>query len=71
MTKKKETTLCDMCAECFSFLIVAWGRELNDEEKRVNNLLLKEGKAEKCTYFDRYFNKSFKKRRNRCEGFAN
>ena len=64
----KKPTLCDMCAEKFSYLIVAWGRELTEEETRVNKLLLDEGKAEKCTYFDRYFNKSFKKRKTRCEG---
>ena len=70
-TFKKQTTLCDICAEKFSFLIVAWGRELNEKEKRLNKILNDEGKAEKCMYFDRYFNKSFKKRMKRCEGFAN
>lgn len=42
-------------------LIGAWGRELTDEENRLNQILIDEGKAEKCAYFERYFNSSFKK----------
>jgi len=60
-----------MCAEKFSFLIVAWGRELTEEEKKFNQTLIDERKTEKCAYFDRFFNSSFKERKKRCKGFAN
>ena len=61
-------SLCDRCPEHFSFLIVAWGRELTEDEKRVNERLRDEGKAEKCLYHERFFNRNFKKRKRRCEG---
>jgi hypothetical protein len=50
-----------------SFLIVAWGRELTPDEKRLNDILINEGKAEKCLAYERWFNKSFKKRLRHCE----
>ena len=60
-------SVCDRCPDKFSFLIVAWGRELSPEEKRCNDILIKEGKAEKCQVHERYFNKSFPKKRFRCD----
>lgn len=65
MTEKD--ALCDKCGNHYSFLIVAWGRELTADEKRFNDLLRSEGKAEKCLEHDRFFNKSFKKRTRKCE----
>lgn len=59
-------TTCDRCPDHFSFLIVAWGRELTPEEKRLNQILIDEGKAEKCQAYERYFNKSFPKKKGRC-----
>ena len=70
MKNKMASTLCDECSECFSFLIVAWGRELTEKEKRLNQILIDEGKAEKCTYFERFFKSTFRKRKSRCEGFS-
>lgn len=67
-SQEKDTIpICDQCGNLFSFLIVAWGRELTPEEKRCNDILIAEGKAEKCLEHDRYFNKSFKKRTRHCE----
>lgn len=67
-SQEKDTIpICDQCGNLFSFLIVAWGRELTPEEKRCNDILKAEGKAEKCEAYGRYFNKNFKKRKSHCE----
>lgn len=64
---EKKLTVCDQCANYLSFLAVAWGRKLNDREKKFNELLIKDGKAEMCQEYNRFFNKSFKKRTQSCE----
>jgi hypothetical protein len=62
--------LCDGCDNRSNWLIVAWGRELNSEEKRYNRKVKCDHQAEKCDYYERYFNKSFKPRQKNCEGFV-
>ncbi len=65
----KDPLLCDRCTHCFPFLVVAWGRELTEIEKKCNAILTREGKAERCLAYERFFNKSFKKRKEHCEDF--
>ena len=67
MENEIKLSLCDECPEYFSFLIVAWGRELTAEEKQLNSQLQEEGKAAKCLYHERFFNQNFKKRTRSCE----
>jgi hypothetical protein len=60
-------TFCDACNNCDYKGVVAWGRELNEAEKKLNATLAAEGKLEWCEKKERYFNKSFKKHtRNFC-----
>ena len=60
-------SLCDVCGYYEFKGIVVWGRELNVDEQKLNTDLKAEGKDYFCTYFDRYFNKSFYKHRYHCE----
>lgn len=59
-------SLCDQCENYTNNLLIAWGRELTDVEKDVNAMFVKEGKAEYCSAYERYFNKNFKKRVTMC-----
>ena len=65
--QENKQTLCDYCDQNVSWRIVTWGRELNSEEQKYNDYIEREGKAEKCDYFERYFNKSFPKRLRHCD----
>lgn len=57
---------CDRC-EAYEYMgRIAWGRELNDAEKKFNALLETENKLYWCSYYERFFNKSFKKKKRHC-----
>ncbi len=65
---KEENALCDQCDYREFKGVVVWGRTENEAEKKLNDTLKVEGKDYWCGYFERYFNKSFPKRKRYCEG---
>ena len=63
---KKIETLCDCCENMEYKGIVVWGREPNIAEKKFNADLKAEKKEYWCAEAERYFNKSFQKRKHHC-----
>ena len=64
---KEKPTLCDLCGYREFKGVVVWSREPNEAEKKLNADLKAEGKNYWCAYFEKYFNKSFKKHKYHCE----
>jgi hypothetical protein len=60
-------TLCDICDYHFNYRVVTWGKPLNETEEKCNRDLEEEGKAEECTLYGCFFNKSFKKKIRSCQ----
>lgn len=60
-------TLCDGCSYMEYKGIVVWGREPTEAEKKFNEGLKRDGKEYWCSENERYFNKSFQKRKHHCQ----
>jgi hypothetical protein len=61
------STLCDFCGYCEFKGVVVWGREPNEAEKKLNDTLKAESKDYWCDLHERYFTKSFPKRKYHCK----